>query len=144
MMIRNCYSIIHGLLHQRSTYCAWVVIFLCSILLRSSTVFSNSCSSLASLSFWSFVFISSVYTDYVITKCIIKSCTSMHYLFSMWWHYLSLLALWLCWAFPPCLVAPHHEFGKKQIIKCSCQLSWFTRWKWLHYDKESGVVFCHP
>ena len=30
---------------------------------------------------------------------------------------------------------PHHEFGKKQIVKLSCQLSWFTKWKWSHYDK---------
>ena len=39
---------------------------------------------------------------------------------------------------------PHHEFGKKQIVKRSCQLSWFIKWKWLDYDEESNVVFCHP
>ena len=39
---------------------------------------------------------------------------------------------------------PHHEFGKKVIVKCSCQLSWFCKWKWLHYDEDSDVVFCHP
>ena len=39
---------------------------------------------------------------------------------------------------------PHCEFGKKTIVKRSCQSSWFCKWKWLYYDKDNDVVFCHP
>ena len=38
---------------------------------------------------------------------------------------------------------PPREFGKKQIVKRFCQLSWFSKWKWLHYDEDDDVVFCH-
>ena len=45
---------------------------------------------------------------------------------------------------PPLLFNfPQREFGKKQIVKHSCQLSWFPKWKWLHYDENNVVVFCH-
>ena len=39
---------------------------------------------------------------------------------------------------------PHCEFRKKMIVKRSYQLSWFSKWKWLHYDEDSDAVFCHP
>ena len=39
---------------------------------------------------------------------------------------------------------PHSEFGNKTIVKHSCQSSWFSKWKWLHYDEDSDAVFCHP
>ena len=35
------------------------------------------------------------------------------------------------------------EFGKKIIVRRSFQPSWFTNWPWLHYCKDSDVVFCH-
>ena len=37
------------------------------------------------------------------------------------------------------------EFGKKQIVKRSCQASWFSTWPWLHYQTHNpdDVVFCH-
>ena len=38
---------------------------------------------------------------------------------------------------------PHREFGKKHVVKCSCQSSWFSKWKWLHYNEDDDVVFCH-
>ena len=37
---------------------------------------------------------------------------------------------------------PKREFGKKHV-KCSCQRSWFTKWKWLHYNEDKDAVFCH-
>ena len=38
---------------------------------------------------------------------------------------------------------PQREFGKKQVVKRSCQLQWFSNWEWLHYDEDDDVVFCH-
>ena len=42
-------------------------------------------------------------------------------------------------------VFPRREFGKKNIVKRSCQHSWFTTWPWLHYhvSDPEDVVFCH-
>ena len=42
-------------------------------------------------------------------------------------------------------VFPKREFGKKQIVKRSCQRSWFSTWPWLHYQVSDpeDVVFCH-
>jgi len=38
---------------------------------------------------------------------------------------------------------PDHEFGKKHIVKRSRQSSWFPKWKWLHYNEDDDVAFCH-
>ena len=38
---------------------------------------------------------------------------------------------------------PQCEFGKKQVVKRSCQLQWFSKWEWLHYDEDDDMVFCH-
>ena len=42
-------------------------------------------------------------------------------------------------------VFPKREFGKKQVVKQSCQASWFSTWLWLHYQASNPdeVVFCH-
>ena len=42
-------------------------------------------------------------------------------------------------------VFPKREFGKKQIVKRSCQVAWFSTWPWLHYQANDpdDVVFCH-
>ena len=46
---------------------------------------------------------------------------------------------------PSKFVFPKREFGKKQIVKRSCQASWFSTWPWLHYQTHNpdDVVFCH-
>ena len=46
---------------------------------------------------------------------------------------------------PSKFVFPKREFGKKQIMKRSCQASWFSTWPWLHYQTHNpdDVVFCH-
>ena len=44
---------------------------------------------------------------------------------------------------PSSFTFPKREFGKKQVRKYSCQASWFQTWKWLHYDEQKDVVFCH-
>ena len=38
---------------------------------------------------------------------------------------------------------PRHEFGQKAIVSRSFQSSWFSKWKWLHYDASRDVVYCH-
>ena len=38
---------------------------------------------------------------------------------------------------------PKREFGKGKLVKCSCQRSWFSKWRWLHYSEEKDAVFCH-
>jgi len=35
------------------------------------------------------------------------------------------------------------EFGKKIVKQSSFQASWFTKHKWLHYDEERNLAFCH-
>jgi len=37
---------------------------------------------------------------------------------------------------------PKRSFGKKNAVLRSCQSTWFTKWRWLHYDEASDVVFC--
>lgn len=46
---------------------------------------------------------------------------------------------------PSKFVFPKREFGKKQVVKRSCQVSWFSTWPWLHYQANDpdDVVFCH-
>ena len=74
---------------------------------------------------------------------------------SMRWHYLRLLALRLCWAFPTCLVVPithlHHSnlhtmsLGRNRSLNALVSYNGLLSVSaWLHYDKESDVVFCHP
>ena len=37
-----------------------------------------------------------------------------------------------------------YEFGKKQLVKRSCQASWFSTWPWLHYQTNNpNDVLCH-
>ena len=38
---------------------------------------------------------------------------------------------------------PTRSFGKKTIINCSFQPSWFLKWPFLHYSKPNDVVYCH-
>ncbi len=46
---------------------------------------------------------------------------------------------------PSHFVFPKREFGKKHVVKRSCQTSWFSTWPWLHYQATNpdDVVFCH-
>ena len=44
---------------------------------------------------------------------------------------------------PSTFVFPKREFGKAQIVKRSCQSSWFSKWKWLHYCEKEDKLFCH-
>jgi hypothetical protein len=46
---------------------------------------------------------------------------------------------------PSKFVFPKREFGKKQVVKRSCQVSWFSTWPWLHYQANDpdDVVFCY-
>ena len=39
---------------------------------------------------------------------------------------------------------PNFVFGKKQIVKRSCQSFWFFTWSWLHYQANNpDDMFCH-
>ena len=40
-------------------------------------------------------------------------------------------------------VFPKRTFGKKVVVRRSCQSHWFEKWKWLHYSTKDDVVFCH-
>ena len=44
---------------------------------------------------------------------------------------------------PLTLCFPKREFGKKQVVKRSFQSSWFKQYRWIHYDEEQDLVFCH-
>ena len=39
----------------------------------------------------------------------------------------------------------HFAFPKRSFDKqsCSFQRSWFTQWKFLHYNEANDTVFCH-
>ena len=43
----------------------------------------------------------------------------------------------------PNISFPKREFGKTNIVKRSFQWQWFSKWKWLHYDIERDLAFCH-
>ena len=38
---------------------------------------------------------------------------------------------------------PQSEFGCKTNVKRAFQATWFTKWRWLHYDENKDVAFCH-
>ena len=40
-------------------------------------------------------------------------------------------------------VFPKRSFGKKVVVKRSCQSHWFGKWKWPQYSTKDAVVFCH-
>ena len=46
---------------------------------------------------------------------------------------------------PSKFVFPKREFGKKQIVKRSCQASCFSTWPWLRYQTHNpdDVLLCH-
>lgn len=45
---------------------------------------------------------------------------------------------------PPVTFTFHkREFGKTKRVKSLCQHSWFSKWKWLHYNEDKDAVFCH-
>ena len=37
---------------------------------------------------------------------------------------------------------PKRSYGKKQPVKRAFQPSWFSRWKWLHYEESIDAAFC--
>ena len=40
-------------------------------------------------------------------------------------------------------VFPKRDFGKKIVVKRSCQADYFRTWPWLTYNEQRDVVFCH-
>ena len=38
---------------------------------------------------------------------------------------------------------PKREFRKKVVCKRSFQVSWFSKWSWLHYVEDKNVVLCY-
>ena len=40
-------------------------------------------------------------------------------------------------------VFPKRTFRQKKAVERSCQLSWFSKWKWLHYSEQDDALFCH-
>ena len=38
---------------------------------------------------------------------------------------------------------PYREFGKQKILKRAFQHSWFSKWKWLHYEEDTDKAFCY-
>ena len=36
---------------------------------------------------------------------------------------------------------PYREFGKQKIVKRAFQHSWFSKWKWLHYEEDTDKAF---
>ena len=38
---------------------------------------------------------------------------------------------------------PVRDYGKKTVVKRSFQASWFSSWKWLHYNEAEDCVHCH-
>ncbi len=43
----------------------------------------------------------------------------------------------------PSFVFPKCQFGKKVVVKRSCQADYFRTWPWLTYDEQKDAVFCH-
>ena len=50
-----------------------------------------------------------------------------------------------------CLVKPHQPrnfnypsrtFGKTKVVRRAFRNDWYSKWKWLHYDKALDAVFC--
>ena len=40
---------------------------------------------------------------------------------------------------PRSITLPKQSFGKKTIV---FQASWFTMWKWIHYNEMNNKAFC--
>ena len=38
---------------------------------------------------------------------------------------------------------PKRSFGKTKVVYRAFQPSWYTKWKWLHYDSAQDLCFCH-
>ena len=38
---------------------------------------------------------------------------------------------------------PKREFGKKVVCRRSSQVSWFSKWFWLHYVEDEDAVLCY-
>ena len=38
---------------------------------------------------------------------------------------------------------PKRSFGKKQAVKRAFQPSWFSCWKWLHYEESADAAICY-
>ena len=38
---------------------------------------------------------------------------------------------------------PKRSFGKTKVVHRAFQQSWFSKWKWLHYDSSKDLCFCH-
>ena len=38
---------------------------------------------------------------------------------------------------------PKRSFGKTKVVYRAFQRSWFNKWKWLHYDSNKDLCFCH-
>ena len=36
---------------------------------------------------------------------------------------------------------PYREFGKQKIVKRAFQHSWFSKWKWLHYEEDKAFSY---
>ena len=44
---------------------------------------------------------------------------------------------------PVTFTFPKCKFSETKWVKSLCQCSWFSKWKWLHYNKDKDAVFCH-
>ena len=38
---------------------------------------------------------------------------------------------------------PKRSFGKKVVVQRSCQATWFSTWKWLHYQESEDSLLCY-
>ena len=43
---------------------------------------------------------------------------------------------------PTNITFPKRSFGKKVVALCTFQASWFSTWKWIHYDETNDKAFC--
>ena len=43
---------------------------------------------------------------------------------------------------PWSLMFPYRSFGQSKLVQRCFQVSWFDRFKWLHYDTAMDAVFC--
>ena len=43
---------------------------------------------------------------------------------------------------PRSITFPKRSFGKKTIALRAFQASWFSTWKWIHYDETNDKAFC--
>ena len=43
---------------------------------------------------------------------------------------------------PTSFAFPKRSFGKKVVALRAFQASWFSTWKWIHYDETNDKAFC--